>query len=346
MFRPLAASRTAQLAGLSLSTLGIALGVRLHRQRRRLAALAADLHAEAVAELNARWPRIRARQRFLDLPQGRLHLVTAGPEDGPPLLLLHGFPECWYTWRHQLPFLAHLGYHVLAPDLRGYNLSFRPAGVAAYRITHLLQDLHALLDALGYRQTHLVGHDWGGVLAWYFAMHAPERVTRLAVINAPHPAAYERELRRNPRQRRMAWYVLFFQIPYLPEALLGLAPLHTARHLLRGTSPHPLAFSETDLMRYAAAWAQPGAWTAMLNWYRAALRYPAPPWRIVRQPTLLLWGEQDVALDLNLTQDLHRWAPNLWRHTVPHAGHWLPCEDPTETNAALLAFFGEPQPAA
>ncbi len=332
-------------AGLSLGLLGTAWWWRQRRVNRRLAALTAEIHAQAVRELNARWPRAHLEQVWVPLPQGTLHLVTAGPPAGPPVLLLHGFPECWYTWRHQIPFLAHLGYRVLAPDLRGYNLSFRPTGVASYRLTHLLDDLHTLLDALGHPRVHLVGHDWGGVLAWYFAMHAPERVERLVVLNAPHPAAYERELRRNPRHRRKAWYVLFFQLPWLPEALLGLAPLHTARHLFWRTSLRPEAFTEPDLVRYAAAWAQPGAWTAMLNWYRAALRYPAPPWRIVRAPTLLLWGEQDVALDLALTHDLRRWVPHLWRHTVPHAGHWVHLEDPTEVNAALLAFFGEPTPS-
>jgi pimeloyl-ACP methyl ester carboxylesterase len=199
----------------------------------------------------------------------RLHVVEAGPASGSPVVFLHGFPEFHYGWRHQIDALAAAGCRVLAPDQRGYNLSDKPRGLAAYSLDALAADVVAALDALGCAKTFVVGHDWGGVVAWWLALTRPDRVAGLVAINAPHPVVMRRALRRDRAQRRRSRYILFFQLPWLPEWRLrrndfaGLARALTATSR-RGT------FSPEDLARYREAWRQPGALTAMLNWYRAA----------------------------------------------------------------------------
>jgi epoxide hydrolase 4 len=147
----------------------------------------------------------------------RLHVVQTGPVTGPLVLLLHGFPEFWYGWRHQLPSLAAAGYRIWAPDLRGYNESEKPQGIAAYRLETLAADVIGLIDAAGRERACLVGHDWGGVIAWWIAMHAPDRLQRMVVINAPHGAAMRRQLRRHPVQWLKSAYVGWFQLPWIPE---------------------------------------------------------------------------------------------------------------------------------
>ena len=162
-----------------------------------------------------------------------LHTVIAGPLDGPLVVLLHGFPENWYTWRNQITFLANAGYRVVVPDQRGYNLSDKPQGVHNYRVEALTGDIKELIHAFGREKAIVVGHDWGGVVAWHLAMHHPEVVEKLVVMNAPHPATYSREIRENPAQQRKSWYVGFFQLPLLPEELLGHDPIESANLFFR-----------------------------------------------------------------------------------------------------------------
>jgi epoxide hydrolase 4 len=215
-----------------------------------------------------------------------LNAVTAGPEDGPALLLLHGFPEFWYGWRKQIAPLAEAGFRVVVPDQRGYNLSSKPPAVRDYRLGELTADVIAIADRIGREKILLAGHDWGAGVAWNTAMRYPGRIEKLAILNVPHPAVMMRFLRTNPRQMLRSWYMLFFQIPMLPEFLFLR---DGTRRLLRTSRKG--AFSPEDLERYREAWSQPGALTAMINWYRALPRempYLAAAESRVSVPTRIL----------------------------------------------------------
>lgn len=270
----------------------------------------------------------------------RLHYVTQG--SGPLIVLLHGFPEYWYSWRFQIPFLAERGFRVVAPDLRGYNESDKPR--RGYRISSLLLDIVGLIRGLGYEQATIVGHDWGGVLAWSFAASYPAMTERLIVLNAPHPAAYMRELRSNPEQRRKSWYVFFFQIPWLPEWVLGRKHAALIGEMLYRSAVQKEAFPHEVLMHYRDAMSKPGALTAALNYYRTIMRSQLLPGErnkqvVISAPTLLLWGEQDSALTLNLTRGLEPWVPHLRVQTIAHCGHWVQQEQPEVVNDAMASFL-------
>jgi pimeloyl-ACP methyl ester carboxylesterase len=283
---------------------------------------------------------VPAETRVVAVDGLRLHAVVAGPADGPLAVLLHGFPECWISWQHQIAPLVQAGYRVVVPDQRGYNLSDKPAGVHSYATDHLTADVRALVHAFGRERTLIIGHDWGGIVAWRFAMDHPEMVEKLVVMNAPHPAAFARELRSSWSQRLKSWYAAFFQIPWLPETLLNLAPLASARLFFRRTAVREGAFSEADLLVMATAMAQPGGMRSMINWYRAALRYPsARENQVVEAPTLLVWAEDDVALGKPLTYGLDEWVSDLTLHYIPGCGHWVQNEAPDEVNRALLDFI-------
>src|SRR5215217_4691096 len=211
--------------------------------------------------------------RWIDVGRLRLHCVEAGT--GPLVVLLHGFPEFWYAWRHQLPALADAGYRVVAPDLPGYNTSDKPPRVRDYRPSVLATEVADLIVALGADSAAVAGHDWGGGLAWLLAMQHPELVERLVVLNAPHPIRFLKGL-RSPRQLRRSWYILAFQAPWLPERLLAAGDFQALRRALRQQPSRPGAFTAQDIDRYVAAAAQPGALRAAINYYRAAVRAPTP----------------------------------------------------------------------
>jgi pimeloyl-ACP methyl ester carboxylesterase len=276
--------------------------------------------------------------RFVEAGGLRFHLVEGG--QGPLVLLLHGFPEFWYAWRRQLPVLAER-FRVVALDLPGYNLSEpSPDGYGAQR---LVAHLAALVPALGAERAHLVAHDWGGVLGWGLAMWAPERVAKLAILNAPHPGTYLRELRHNPRQMLRSWYVGFFQLPRLPEWWLGRNRCRAVAELLRRTAVQSAAFEAADLEAYRLACSRPGALSAALGYYRALGRQGprglARSLRPIEAETLVIWGEQDVALVPELLTGLERWVPRLRLVRVPDSGHWVQLERPDLVNAALLDFL-------
>lgn len=278
----------------------------------------------------------RADQR-VDVGEVRLHVVTEG--EGPPVLLLHGFPEHWYSWRHQMNALGAAGFQSIAPDLRGYDLSDKPRGVDAYRLERLETDVLGLLDALGHQSAHVVGHDWGGALAFSFAAHHPERVEKLVVMNAPHPRAMVRGLSR-PSQLLRSWYMFFFQLPWLPERRV-LAP-GFIRQAMRGMAVHKERFPDAELAKFEEAIARPGAATAALNWYRAAFRnLRGPPLPRITRPTLVLWGEQDRALGPELLEGMDRYFTDLRIERIPDASHWVQQDAPEKVNRALLAFLRE-----
>ena len=284
------------------------------------------------------------RDGYADLGDVRLHYVEAG--EGPLVLLLHGFPEFWYGWHNQIPALADAGFRVVAPDLRGYNLSERPEGVGAYDVDRLATDVRDLVRERGAERALIAGHDWGAIVAWWVAMRHPEVVDRLAILNVPHPRRMLEGL-RTPRQLRRSWYVFFFQLPFVPERLLGARHARGLRDVLQ-RSANPGSFSEEDLDRYAEAWARPGAITAMLNWYRAAMRRgPRATLRRIRPiaaPTVVIWGEQDIALGAELAEPRAEDVPGLEAVVrLPEASHFVQHDAPAKVNAVLTAFFrGEP----
>jgi pimeloyl-ACP methyl ester carboxylesterase len=281
----------------------------------------------------------------------RLHYVTAGDEGDPLVVLLHGFPEFWYSWRHQIPALADARFRVVAPDMRGYNASEKPHGVASYRMEKLVGDVVGLIEHFDREEAHVVGHDWGGLVAWATAIRRPEVVEKLAVLNAPHLDRYREELRYNPEQWSRSLYVPYFQLPWLPEFTLGVWDCAGVAKMLRETS-EPDTFDEADLRRYREAACRPGALTAMLNYYRAGFREELReqagrllggkrPGNVVRAPTLLLWGEQDPALDVELTEGVERWVPDLRVERLPEATHWVQNDAPEAVTELLSAFVRE-----
>lgn len=270
----------------------------------------------------------------------RLHWVEAG--SGPLVILLHGFPEHWYAWRHQIPVLAAAGFHVVAPDMRGYNLSDKPRGVRRYRVEELSADVAALVRHFGASQAHVVGHDWGGLVAWWTAILHPEVVSRLAILNAPHPAVVPRGLFRNGQLRRSR-YVFLFQIPWLAERRFAADDYAVMRRRLRRDPVHASAFSDEDIDRYVEAMAQPGALTAGMNYYRAAfrgvLRLSAKARRALAMPTLLVWGERDRYLGLHLIEGTERWVRDLRVERIADASHWVQSDAPERVTALLLELL-------
>ncbi len=267
-----------------------------------------------------------------------LHAVIEG-ERGPLVVLLHGFPECWYSWRQYLHPLAEAGFRAVAPDMRGYNLSDKPKGVLNYQLPILTSDVMGLIRALGEEKAIIVGHDWGGVVAWRFAMDYPEAVEKLVVCNAPHPARMQEEL-RHFSQLRKSWYVFFFQIPWLPEAVIGSDPLRFLERGMRQGAVRKSAVSDEDLRVYAEALSRPGALTATINYYRAVVRWGrALPISPITAPTLLIWGEDDFALGKPLVAGTEAYVPNLRVHLIPNCGHWVQQEALEEVQEVLLDFL-------
>jgi pimeloyl-ACP methyl ester carboxylesterase len=270
----------------------------------------------------------------------RLHVATTGPEDGPLVILLHGFPEFWYGWRHQIPHLAEAGFRVWAPDQRGYNLSEKPKGLAAYSIDQLAADVVGLVEAAGCETASLVAHDWGAGVAWWTAAKFPERIKRIVIINAPHWQVFREHLRRNPAQMRKSWYILFFQIPWVPELLAGWM-------MRRPTEPGSEAarmFTNGDPEAYRRAWRQPGALTATINWYRAAARGAStlPPDRQggrIRVPTLLIWGSRDEHLVREMAQPSIELCDHGSLVYFEEASHWLHHEMADQVNPLISGFL-------
>lgn len=269
-----------------------------------------------------------------------LHVVEAGPEDGPLLILLHGFPEFWWAWRHQITPLAEQGYHVVVPDMRGYNASDAPREAGNYRLEVLADDIVALADRFGADRFRVVGHDWGGVVAWELALSHPDRLEQVVAMNAPHPDLWRREALRHPTQALRSAYAAFFQLPRIPEVALRVFDFKMLRAMLRGTARDD-AFAPGEIDRYVAAWSRPGALTTMLNYYRALPRRPVPdPPRRCTVPALILWGVDDAALGQHVAHSALDLCDDGRLVFLPEATHWLHLEEPERVNAELIAFLG------
>jgi pimeloyl-ACP methyl ester carboxylesterase len=275
-------------------------------------------------------------ERDLDLNGIRLHCLVEG--EGPLVVLLHGFPETSLAWRKQIPTLAK-HFRVVAPDLRGYGGSDKPKGIGAYRTSVVASDIVALIHAFDAERAHVVGHDWGGGIAWTIGMEHPDVVDRLAVLNCPHPAVMQRALRSNWAQIRKSWYIFAFQIPWLPEWGFTRNGAKAVKDALRVSAKRPDTFTEEVLDEYARAFTAPGSATAAINYYRAAARSRVPRQKIAA-PSLLIWGEDDFALGIELTRgmdDLFVTPPRV--EYLPHTSHWVMEERPEEVNRLLLDFL-------
>lgn len=262
--------------------------------------------------------------------------------EGPPVLLLHGFPEFWYSWRFQLPALAGAGFQAVAPDLRGWGKTDKPRGIAAYQVKELLKDIDGLRSELGAERVHVVGHDWGGALAWLYAHHYPQRVGRLAVLNCPHPGAMARLARTDWRQTIRSWYILFFQLPWLPEALSRLGNYTVLRAALSNTA-NPEAMTSGDLERYMENIRRPGALTGGINYYRALARLGSGlprPQRRIQAPTLVIWGEQDAYLIKEGAEASRPFAEQMEVRYIRNASHWVQLDAADEVNRLLIPFLG------
>ena len=273
---------------------------------------------------------------------GQTFAVDEAGEGDAVALCLHGFPECRFSWRFQLPALAAAGWRAVAPDGRGYGDSSRPANRDAYRIEHLVADAAALFDALGARRRLLVGHDWGAMVAWSFAIARTRPLDGLVVMNVPHPAVFHRVLRSSWAQRGRSWYIGFSQLPWLPEALLTAGRARAVARAFSGMAVNKAAFPLDVLEHYRRNALRPGAMTAMLNYYRAnfaGLSKDAAPSPAIEVPTLMIWGEEDTALGLELTEGYEPYVADFTLDRLPGVSHWVQQEAPDAVNARLLAWL-------
>ncbi len=256
-------------------------------------------------------------------------------------LCVHGFPELNFSWRYQMPLLSKLGWRVWAPNMRGYGASDKPAGIAAYALDTLAEDLGALIDASGASEVMLIAHDWGAIVAWHFAIRKVRPLVRLVIMNVPHPKVAAREI-RHWRQLRMSWYIFFFQLPWLPERMLGRSHGRGIKGAIYTMAVDKSRFSKDVLQVYADAAMRPGALTGMVNYYRALLQTPDSRGigdGRVETPTLMIWGEEDKALGIWCTEGTQEWVPNLTLHRLSGVSHWVQQEAPEQVNAMLEGWL-------
>jgi pimeloyl-ACP methyl ester carboxylesterase len=292
--------------------------------------------ADTISTTEVEAPELR--EGFAEVGDTTLHYVEAG--NGPLVVLLHGFPEFWFGWRLQIARLAAAGFRVVAPDMRGYNLSSRPKGISKYSAACVADDITGLIHELGADSAMLVGHDWGGTVAWTMAMNHPEVVDRLVVLDAAHPRKLQKGLFA-PRQLLRSWYFFFFTLPWLPERIVRAKSFRFFRRFLRDARP---AYTQEEMDRYVEAWSQPGALTGMIDYYRYSVF--TPPWRAwkairtVTAPTLVIWGGLDRYLGQKLAEPEHHDVPNLDRVVrLPNASHWVHHDEPERVTELLVGFF-------
>jgi len=295
-------------------------------------------YAESIEGLTDQ-TQIALREGYADVGDDvTLHYVEAG--EGPLVVLLHGFPEFWFGWRRQIVPLAAAGFRVVAPDTRGYNLSSRPEGYKSYAVDKLATDIRGLIGERGAESAHLVGHDWGGSIAWTVAMNHPDVVDRLAILNAAHPRRLQEGL-MNPNQLRKSWYFFFFALPGLPEDVVHARNWHFFRHFLQDANP---PYTPEELEKYVESWSQPGAAAGMIDYYRASVRSSQKEAkaaiRPISAPTLVIWGQQDGYLGSELAEPKSDDVPNLRGvERLPDASHWVHHDEAERVNQLLIDFF-------
>ena len=276
---------------------------------------------------------------FIETNGIRLHYVSRG--EGKLILMLHGFPEFWYSWRHQIEEFGK-DYHVVALDLRGYNDSDKPLGVEAYAMPELIGDVKGVIEGLGYEDCILVAHDWGGAIAWNFAHAYPHMLEKLIVLNIPHPALFAKGL-KTPQQLLKSWYVFAFQVPWLPELWCRLNDYQAIKNAFAEMAIDKTAFSPEDLQAYRDAAAKPGALTAMINYYRCVFKSlffrKQLTWGTLEVPTLTIWGEEDIALGKELTYGTEQYVNDWQIKYIPNCSHWVQQEQPELVNDYIREFI-------
>jgi pimeloyl-ACP methyl ester carboxylesterase len=284
---------------------------------------------------------------FIEAGDLRFEVLTCGDQKSDRLaLLLHGFPEHAYSWRYQMPVLANLGYKVWAPNQRGYGNTTRPKERDAYRLDRLLEDVVALIDASGARTVTLVSHDWGGIVGWFFALRQVRPLERFIVMNLPHPRRFADAL-KHKSQRKRSRYAVFFQLPWLPEFLFRMRGAKMIGDAFYGMAVDKSRFPDEVLDVYRQAALEPGALTAMLNWYRANLfggtfdvDFP-----VLETPTLMVWGEEDAALGVEMTDCTDELVRDFTLRRIPNVSHWVQQEAPEAVNEIVEAWLtGQPVP--
>ncbi|HEY9892351.1 MAG TPA: alpha/beta hydrolase [Candidatus Sericytochromatia bacterium] len=266
----------------------------------------------------------------------KLHYVVQG--EGPLMLMLHGFPEFWYSWRHQIPEFAK-DYKVVALDLRGYNKSDKPQEQSAYVMSEFIKDVEGVIKGLGYNRCVLVGHDWGGMIAWCFAYAHPEMLERLIVLNIPHPAKFAQGL-RTPQQLLRSAYIFLFQLPFLPELLIQSSDYQAIESAFKGMAVNKSAITKADIEAYKNAASRRGALTAMLNYYRNAFTtFFRQDWTLLEVPTLMIWGEDDTALGKELTYGTEEYVRYFKIRYIPNCSHWVQQEKPEFVNQYMREFL-------
>ncbi|MBD8016793.1 alpha/beta fold hydrolase [Planococcus wigleyi] len=280
--------------------------------------------------------------QFLESNGINLHVAVAGPEDGLLVVLLHGFPEFWFGWKNQIQPLAEKGYRVVAPDQRGYNLSDKPEGIDNYTVDHLRDDVIGIIEHFKKESAIVIGHDWGGAVAWHLAATHPEYVDKLIVLNIPHPKAMPRVLKKNPLQWMKSSYIAFFQLPNLPEKALGMGEFKTMQQSIEQTSKKN-TFSPHEMEQYKAAWSQSDALTAMLNWYRAIRRgsFRQIPETKIKVPVRIIWGLGDQFLSPMLAKESMSFCEEVNLAFVGEATHWIQHEQPDIVNRLIDQFINE-----
>ncbi len=270
--------------------------------------------------------------RFFDAGGTRIHVAEEG--EGQPVVFIHGFPEGWFSWRDQMHAVADAGFRAIAVDLRGYGESEKPEGIASYKASLVAGDVAALIESLGKGPVPVVGHDWGGPITYRLAMDHPELVSRLFVLNGPHPLHFTRLLRKNAAQRKRSWYIFFFQLPFLPER--AMARKDTFARMFRGAVP------AERLVDYAHAFPNVAAWKPPIHFYRAArTKDVRPKTKIIDKDVLVIWGMRDFALGPECLEGLEEWLPRVRIERLPNAGHFVQQEAPGEVNAILLRELRE-----
>ena len=280
--------------------------------------------------------------KFIHVNGIKLHYVCEG-EGKKLVVLLHGWPEFWYSWKAQIPALSE-NFTVVALDMRGFNESDKPEGIENYQAHLVAADVAELVKKLGFQKAHIVGHDWGGAIAWAFSMNYPELTDQLAILNCPHPSIFLQTLKKNPSQVLKSWYMFFFQIPKVPEMLLRPLLTQFFSTFIKGWCYNKDAFSKEDLEKYVAAYSKPGALTSSISYYRAMFQFGAKNKSIMKKrvqaPTLLIWAENDQALSKEMTFNTSKYIDNTFEvKYIPNCSHWVQNDAPEKVNIYLKTFL-------
>ncbi len=285
------------------------------------------------------------RERYIETNGIKLHVMESGPQEGPAIIFLHGFPEFWFAWRKQIGYFAEKGYLVITPDQRGYNLSDKPQGIDPYKIDELAKDIVGLIDAYGRKQVFLVGHDWGASVSWWLSIKYPERISKMVILNVPHPKVMAKNLAGNMDQMKRSWYIFFFQLPGAAEYLAASTNYDWALEIITSNA-RPGAFTQSDLEEYRKAYSQPGAFSAMINWYRASIqtKQEIPASFDVTVPMLYLWGLEDVSMVPEMADESMAYCKNGQLLKIPEVSHWIQHEDADRVNSLIAGFIKNSEP--